>query len=203
MKRFGLFCIASAVVVFLLSGCTSNNLPVESQEPHSASQSEEPAETNSFTISDGPTFKFTRTDFVESLRKAFNSLPDGFDVPNAFESEPSMMESMGCAVYTYKADECTKVIIYAHPETDNIIRFIVESNSNNMTEEDAAVFGTYAAFITGVFTTEDELDELDKKLAIADTPYTQDTVNLFTGRNATFSYTITSGLLTLRISPIG
>lgn len=196
MKRFLAVFVSLVVATSLLTSCASESLEVSSTLP-----SEEPAETNSINISNGPIFEFTRTDFVEGLRKAFNSLPDGFDVPNAFESEPSVTESMGCTVYIYKADECTKAIVYTHPRTDEIVRFTIQSNSNNMTEKDAVVFGTYAAFITGVFATEDEIDELDKKLAIADTPYTQNTVHLFTGENAKFAYTITDGVLTVRISP--
>lgn len=200
MKRSFALLISLALIIPLLGGCTSSTQPRESQGTPSATQSE-PVETNALDLSNGPAFGFTRADFVESLRKAFNALPDGFDPPNAFETEPSMIESLGCAVYTYTVDTCTEIIIYAHPEVDNIIRFIIRSNSNNMQEENARTFGTYAAFITGVFATEDELDDMDKKLAIADTPYTQNTVNLFNGRNAKFVYTITSGLLEVRISP--
>ena len=172
----------------------------ESQEVSDAIHSD-PVESSSLDISNGPAFDFTWTDFIEPLRKAFNALPDEFDVPNAFENEPSKTESFGCAVYTYEVDTCTEVVIYAHPETDNILRFIIRSNSNKMTEENATTFETYAAFFTVLFATDDELDEMNEKLAIADTPYTQDTVNLFNGRNAKFSYTITDGLLSIRISP--
>lgn len=202
MKRFLATTALLVVTALLLNGCTSSTPPAESQEVTNVFQSEEPAETNSLDISDGPSFEFTRADFVESLRKAFNALPEGFDAPNAFENEPSVMESLGCTVFTYKVDACTEVVIYTHPDTDNIVRFIIRSSSNAMEEENATTFGIYAAFITGVFATNDELDEMDKALAIADTPYTQDTINFFHGRNAEFSYTITDGLLSVRISPV-
>lgn len=201
MRRFLATTALLVVTAFLLNGCTSSPLPAESQEVTNVLQSEEPAETNSPDISNDLSFEFTRADFVESLRKAFNALPEGFDVPNAFETEPSVMESLGCTVFTYKVDVCTEVVIYAHPKTDNIVRFIIRSSSNKMEEENATTFGTYSAFITGVFAAKDELEEMDKALAISDTPYTQNTVNFFHGENAEFSYTITDGLLSVRISP--
>ena len=85
-----------------MNGCTSSTPPAESQEVTNVLQSEEPAETHSLDISGGPSFEFTRADFVESLRNAFNTLPEGFDAPNAFETEPSVMKSLGCTVFTYK-----------------------------------------------------------------------------------------------------
>lgn len=214
MKYFASILLLLGLFVGVLSGCGTNPASPESQESTNIVQNEsqnpteparnnptEPVETNSLDIS-GTTFEFTRTTFVNAVNDSFKNYPEAFlNVPNAFENEPNVTENLGCAVYTYEVDMCTKIRIYAHPETDNIVRLILESFSNEMTEENATAFGTYAAFITGVFAAEDEIDEMVEKLAIADTPYTQDTVNLFNGRNAKFSYTIVDGLLTVRISP--
>ena len=70
-----------------------------------------------------------------------------------------------------------------------------------MTEDEDETFRAYADSITGIFAADDEIDEMDRALAIADTPYTQDTVNSFTGKDARFTYAITNGLLAVRIFP--
>ena len=217
MKRFAFTLLMLGLFMGVLNGCSSTPSSIETQKPTNIIQSEsqqpvepthseeaDPSETNSLNISDGPTFEFTRSTFVNALNNSFINYPDAFEnIPNAFENEPNVTENLGCAVYTYKVDSCTDVTIYAHPDSDKVIRIIVMSNSGKMEEENAVTFGTYAALITGTFAADDEIDKMDEALAIADTPYTQDTVNLFTGRDAKFSYTITGGLLTVRISPVG
>lgn len=59
------------------------------------------------------------------------------------------------------------------------MRIIILSISSHMTEDEDETFRAYADSITGIFAADDEIDEMDKALAIADTPYTQDTVNFF------------------------
>lgn len=200
MKRLRIPLVLLIITVSLLSSCISDTPPIESQQTSNAVQSE-PSETNSLDISNGPAFKLTRAEFVEAFKDGFNNLPDGLDAPNAFDHEPSVIESLGCAVYTFEVDACTEFVIYAHPETDEVIRVMIRSLSNKIEEENATTFGIYSAFLTGFFASSDEVDKMDEALAIATTPYTQDTINFYHGRNAEFSYTITDGLLWVRISP--
>ena len=62
------------------------------------------------------------------------------------------------------------------------MRIIILSISSHMTEDEDETFRAYADSITGIFAADDEIDEMDKALAIADTPYTQDTVNFLPGK---------------------
>ena len=106
-----------------------------------------------------------------------------------------------CTRTPYEVDSCTECTIYAHPESDKVMRIIILSISSHMTEDEDETFRAYADSITGIFAADDEIDEMDTALAIADTPYTQATVNFFTGQDARFTYAITNGLLTVRILP--
>lgn len=210
MKRFrtGLL----ALCLLLLCSCGVSSLPTESLRPTDAgqhdiheptkpiqSESVAPVETDSLDISSGPMFEFTRATFVEIFDDAFQELSY---THNAFANEPSVTESLGCFVYTYNVDSCTECVIYAHPETDNVIRISIMGLSDKMTEEDKDTFLAYATFITDVFATDDELDELHETLAIETTPFTQNTINFFHGSEAKFAYTITGGILWVHIDPV-
>lgn len=213
MKQFFLAILSLALFVVALSGCGTSQVSTESQKPTNAVQSEglkppeptqsnsaDPVETNSLDLSDGPMFEFTQTTFVEVFDDVFQEMSD-FDIPNAFANEPSVMESLGCVVYTYEVDICTECVIYFHPETNNVIRIIIRGLSEQMTEENKVAFWAYATCITDVFASEEELEDMREALAIETTPYTQNTINFYNGNDAKFSYTITDGLLMVRISP--
>lgn len=201
MKRLGAGLFALWLLVMWGCAASDSNQTTEPLTPSRQIESANPGEDSAsedIDLSSGAKFDVTWSQLALSI----TAITSRHDVPNPFDGIPITSTALGCNVYHYYPDECTECAIYADPSSGNIARIVLYGTTANMTSADEEAFKAYAMLIASGFALDSELDTMYDALAISTTPFAQNTINFFTGDLAEFSYAITDGLLTLRISPV-
>lgn len=150
----------------------------------------------------GATFEVSYTSVLEQMSDSISS----FDMPNAFETTPTISNLQDgdygdVVAYTYNVCSGVDCTLYEAKDSGKLTQVFLTAASSEMGTDEAELFGRYAANITGGFAPSKEWDALDSALDIADSSFQEDTINLYSGSLASFTYIVDNGVAMLSVLP--
>lgn len=140
---------------------------------------------------------------AEDLIEAMSLYLDATGTTNALATEPYVEEmDNGTTAYAYEIAAGCEIVFYAETTSGELAQVFIWGQSDLMDTDGARLLGTYSALAPEYFTTESELQELDAELNIANTSFSENVINMYTGSKADFMFIMNNGTATLSISPL-
>ncbi|WP_040663883.1 hypothetical protein [Oscillibacter ruminantium] len=144
-----------------------------------------------------PTFGVSYTGLLDVLKESHT----GFDA----EPETHVMQTtdgVSLNQYIYTADDFISVQFY-ETETNELQSVIVMAKYADMTSDQAKTLGSFFALITGAFEPDaSTLNDIDKKLDIANAGFASGTCNLASGTLADYMYIVDNSSAMVTITAI-
>lgn len=169
----------------------------ETTTPETVSPSSE-----GYPISEEKTFGISAIDLASNMSETFADQ----EYENPFTADPTVTEldvsgTGKTTAYTYTVCSGVDFIISESQTSKEVTSVFLFGATAQMTTTEAGIFGSFCAIIVDGFEpNEDMLAVIDQKLNIAQSGFTDGTINVASGSNAMFSYSVIDGQAYLSIT---